>query len=96
MCYERRFFVSSAKKKGFEAREVHTRDSACSPARATGSSDTELELATELVLLPVDPQRQCSMLESIVIHGSLRHIPQRSRSASTVVTGASHVRFLQT
>ena len=40
MCYERRFFVSSAKKKGFEAREVHTLDSACSPARATGSSDT--------------------------------------------------------
>lgn len=44
------------------------------------------------------PRTDREFLSSVMskLVGSLRHVPQRSRSASTVVTGASQVRFLQT
>jgi hypothetical protein len=48
--------------------EIHWWDVTCL------SVVSSLKVTAEVVLLPLQPQPQCLVLENVIIHGSLRHV----------------------
>src|SRR5712692_10253162 len=58
------------------------------PERFCVELDCALKVTAEVVLLPLQPQPQCLVLENAIIHGSLRHVQPRQGSVPLMAGAA--------